>query len=114
MKHAEIKTVRSLSEKTEGSVRILCIVVEARPGVALVQDIYDEVGKAGTIKAIVEGTLNVAEKYILIGDVTQKESPNGNELMLAVSLAHNVNTLDIKLYKEVLELEGKVTHSLSG
>jgi hypothetical protein len=89
-------------------------VIEARPGVALVQGIYDEVGKAGTIKAIVEGTLNVAEKYILIGDVTQKESPDGNELMLAVSLAHNVNTLDIKLYKEVLELEGKVTHSLSG
>ena len=90
------------------------IVVEAQPGIALVQDIIDDdVDNAGSIWAIVEGTLEVAQKYILIGDVTEKKDSDGNELRLAVSLSYNIDSLDIALYKETLGLEEKVNQALS-
>jgi hypothetical protein len=90
----------------------MCIVVESTPGLALVQDIYDEVGKARQIRALVEGKLEVAQKYILIGSVTEKNGPNGKELMVAASYALNVNSLDIKEYKQALELEEKTARSM--
>jgi len=89
------------------------IVVEAQPGVALLQDILDDVDSAGSIWAIVEGTLEIAKKYILIGDVTEKKTSDGKELRLAVSLSYNIDSLDIALYKETLELEEKVNQALS-
>ena len=89
------------------------IVVEAQPGIALVQGILDDVDNAGSIWAIVEGTLEVAQKYILIGDVTEKKTQNDNELRLAVSLAYNIDSLDIALFKETLELEERVNQALS-
>ncbi len=90
------------------------IVVEAQPGIALVQDILDDVDNAGSIWAIVEGMLEIAQKYILIGDVTEKKtSDDDKELRLAVSLSYNIDSLDIALYKETLELEEKVNQALS-
>ena len=89
------------------------IVVEAQPGIALLQDILDNVDNAGSIWAIVEGMLEVAQKYILIGDITEKKTQDGNELRLAVSLAYNIDSLDIALYKETLKLEEKVNQALS-
>ena len=106
--------MRSLSADTEGPVKIMGIVVEAQPGIALVQDILDDdVDHAGSIWAIVEGTLEVTQKYILIGDITEKKSSDGNELRLAVSLSYGIESLDIALYKETLGLEEKVNQSLS-
>jgi hypothetical protein len=113
-KPARLVTVRSLSADTENPVKIMGIVVEAQPGIALVQDIIDDdVDNAGSIWAIVEGTLEVAQKYILIGDVTEKKDSDGNELRLAVSLSYNIDSLDIALYKETLGLEEKVNQALS-
>ena len=113
-KPAKLTTVRSLSADTEGPVKIMGIVVEAQPGIALVQDILDDdVDHAGSIWAIVEGTLEVTQKYILIGDITEKKSSDGNELRLAVSLSYGIESLDIALYKETLGLEEKVNQSLS-
>ncbi len=112
-KPARLVTVRSLSADTENPVKIIGIVVEAQPGIALVQDILDDVDNAGSIWAIVEGTLEVAQKYILIGDVTEKKTQDNNELRLAVSLSYNSDSLDIALYKETLELEEKVNQALS-
>ena len=113
-KPAKLTTVRSLSADTEGPVKIMGIVVEAQPGIALVQDILDDdVDHAGSIWAIVEGTLEVTQKYILIGDVTEKKASDGNELRLAVSLSYGIDSLDIALYKEALGLEEKVNQSLS-
>ena len=89
------------------------IVVEAQPGIALVQGILDDVDNAGSIWTIVEGTLEVAQKYILIGDVTEKKTQDDNELRLAVSLAYNIDSLDIVLFKETLELEERVNQTLS-
>lgn len=109
---AKPTTVRSLSCSTKGLVRIICIVVESTPGLALVQDIYDEVGKARQIRALVEGKLEVAQKYMLIGSTTEKNGPNGKELMLAASQILNVNSLDIKEYKQTLELEERVTRAM--
>jgi len=110
---ARLVTIRSLSARTKGPVRIMCIVVDSRLGTALVQDIYDEVGKARQIKVSVEGLLEVAQRYMLIGDITEKRAPNGNELMLAVSLVFNINSLNLEEYKQALELEQKVSHTLS-
>ncbi len=112
-KPAKLVTVRSLSADTENPVKIIGIVVEAQPGIALVQDILDDVDNAGSIWAIVEGTLDVAQKYILIGDVTEKKTQDDNELRLAVSLAYNIDSLDIALFKETLELEERVNQALS-
>lgn len=112
-KPAKLVTVRSLSANTENPVKIMGIVVEAQPGIALLQDILDDVDNAGSIWAIVEGTLEIAQKYILIGDVTEKKTSDGKELRLAVSLSYNIDSLDIALYKETLELEEKVNQALS-
>ncbi len=112
-KPAKLVTVRSLSANTENPVKIMGIVVEAQPGIALLQDIFDDVDNAGSIWAIVEGTLEIAQKYILIGDVTEKKTSDGKELRLAVSLSYNIDSLDIALYKEALELEEKVNQALS-
>ena len=112
-KPAKLVTVRSLSADTENPVKIMGIVVEAQPGIALVQDILDDVDNAGSIWAMVEGTLEVAQKYILIGDVTEKKASDGNELRLSVSLSYSIDSLDIALYKETLGLEEKVDQALS-
>ncbi|MCK4279038.1 MAG: hypothetical protein KAW94_00530 [Candidatus Thorarchaeota archaeon] len=112
-KPAKLVTVRSLSADTENPVKIMGIVVEAQPGIALVQDILDDVDNAGSIWAMVEGTLEVAQKYILIGDVTEKKASDDNELRLSVSLSYSIDSLDIALYKETLGLEEKVDQALS-
>jgi hypothetical protein len=91
----------------------MCIVVESTSGLALVQDIYDEVGKARQIKALVEGKLEVAQKYMLIGSLTEKSGPKGKELMFAASQALNINPLDIKEYKQALELEERITRAMA-
>ncbi|MFW9849099.1 MAG: hypothetical protein ACFFF4_08160 [Candidatus Thorarchaeota archaeon] len=106
-KTAKLMTVNSLTADTPNPVRILCIVVEAQSGAALVQDIIDKPGEQGSIQVNVDGTLSVAEKYILIGDIT-----GGKELRLNVSHAYNVNSLDVKLYKEALSLEERVIKHL--
>jgi hypothetical protein len=112
-KPAKLTTIRSLSADIDTPVRILAIVVESKPGVALVQDRYeDDVDNAGTIVASVEGKLDVDETYILIGDVTEKSGPDGKELRLAVSLAHKISGLDVKLYKQVVEMEGTIVQAL--
>ena len=109
---AKLTTVTSLKPDTPNPVRILCIVVEAQLGAALVQDIIGEPGKQGSIQVSVDGTLSVAEKYILLGDVKVVSSNGGKELRLFASHAYNVNSLDVKLYKEALNLEERVIKHL--
>ncbi len=110
---ARLMCVRELSADTKGPVRIVCIVVEAREGSALVQDLMDEVGRAATIEIVVEGTLEVAQKYILFGEVTEKREGTGTKLILAVSLAYNINNMDIKEFKRALELETEVIQEIT-
>ncbi|MCK5151399.1 MAG: hypothetical protein KAQ65_06155 [Candidatus Thorarchaeota archaeon] len=108
---AKLRTVNSFTPDTSNPVRIICIVVEAQSGAALVQDIIDEPGKQGSIQVSVDGTLSVAEKYILIGDVQMTSGSEGKELRLFASHAYNVNSLDVKLYKEALNLERRVNQA---
>jgi hypothetical protein len=112
-KPARMATIRSLSADTEGPVRIMAIVIESSPGISLVQDIYDNVEDAAKIIVSVEGTLTVAEKYLLIGEVTERTGPEGKELRIAASLAYNINKLDTKLYKQTIEMEDEVMRALS-
>ena len=107
-RHASLKRVKELSSDTQNPVRIVCIVVEATEGAALVQDIMDAPGRQGSIRVNVEGQLAVAEKYMLIGDVKMTTGPDGKELMLVVSSSYNINSLDIKAYKEALVLEERI------
>ncbi len=100
---AKLVRVRDLTPDTPNPVRIMCIVVEAHPGVALVQDIIGEPAKQGSIRIDVDGQLKIAEKYMLIGDVKMTTGAAGKELRLIVSTIHNINTLDVKLYKEALD-----------
>ncbi len=111
-KPAVLTTIRELRPDTKEPVRIMCFVIEAQAGVALVQDIYDNVDEAAKIKVFVEGTLQVDKKYILLGKVTEKSTKDGSELILNTSLAHNIDSLDVKLYKQALELEGAVLQVL--
>jgi hypothetical protein len=114
-KPSKLTTIRNLSPKTSGPVRIMGIVVDASPGLAVIQDIYDEdVKKAGKIQVSIEGSLELSKKYLLIGEVTEKTTDTGKELRLNVSLAHDIDALDIALYKEVQDLEEKVTRAMSG
>ena len=110
---AKLTKIRDLSSDTKGPVKVMGLVVESSPGSALVQDIYDEVENAKSILINVEGALEPTHKYILIGEVTEKATPDGMELRLAVSLAHDINTFEIKLYKESLELEKEIGRALS-
>lgn len=105
--------VRDLSSDINDPVRIMGVVLKSTPGSALVQDIYDEIDKAKSIWLTAEGTLNEDEKYILIGTVTERVTESGKEIRLDVSIAHNVDKLDIKAYKEALQLEERVVQFLA-
>ena len=108
--YAKLRTVNSLTPDTPNPVRLICIVVEAQPGAALIQDIIDKPGEQGSMRVTVDDgqTLSVAEKYLLIGDVSMTSGPDGKELRLFVSTAYNINSLDVKLYKESIELEERL------
>ena len=90
----------------------MCFVIESQPGLALVQDIYDNVENATKIKVFVEGTLEVDTKYMLIGKVTEKSNKSGTELVFNAELVYNIDSLDIQLYKQTLDLEGAVLQTL--
>jgi len=90
------------------------IVVDASPGLAVVQDIYDDVKKAGKIQVSVEGSLELKKRYLFIGEVTEKTIDGGKELRLNASIAYDIDTLDVALYKEVRDMEEKVTRTMSG
>lgn len=112
-KPAKLTTVRELKPDTDDRVRIMGIVIESESGMALIQDIYDDVDQAERIKAIVEGKLEEQGRYLLIGDVREKVTDDGNELRLIASITRKIDDLDIKEYKEALELGEKVTRELS-
>jgi len=114
-KPSKLTTIRNLSADTSGPVRIMGIVVDASPGFAVIQDIYDDdIKKAGKIQVSVEGSLELKKRYLFIGEVTEKTVDGGKELRLNASIAHDIDTLDVALYKEVRDLEGKVTRTMSG
>jgi len=114
-KAAKLTTIRNISPSTEGLVRVLGIVVDSSPGTALIQDLFDsEVDKAGSIWVSVEGTLEMKKKYMIIGEVTTKTTDDSQEARLNALIAHDVDTLDIGLYKEVLEMEDAVRKAMSG
>lgn len=113
-KPSKLTTIRDLSPDTSGPVRIMGIVVDASPGLAVVQDIYDDVKKAAKIQVSIEESLEVSKKYLFIGEVTEKTTDDGKELRLNASIAHDIDTLDIALFKEVQDMEGKVTRTMSG
>jgi len=113
-KYAKLRTIRSLTPDTSNPVRIICIVVEAQTGAALIQDIMDEPDNQGSMMISVDEKLTVAEKYILIGDVKMTSGPDGKELRLIVSYTYNVNSLDIRLYKQTLKLEESINQVSAG
>ena len=113
-RHASLKKIKELTAETQGPVRIVCIVVEAKEGVALVQDVMDAPGKQGSIRVDVDGQLAIAEKYMLIGDVKMTTGPDGKELRLIVSSYHNINKMDIKAYKESLALQERINQAFVG
>jgi hypothetical protein len=90
------------------------IVVDSVPGLAVIQDIYDDDKEKGKIQVSVEGSLELGKKYLFIGEVTEKTTDDGKELRLNASVVYNIDTLDIALFKEVLDMEGKVTKTMSG
>ena len=113
-KPSRLTTIREISHSSRGLVRVLGIVVDSSPGSALVQDLYDEdVKKAGRIWVSVEGTLEIKKKYLIIGELTEKIDGQSKIPWLNATLVHDIDVLDIALYKEVLDLEGKVTKTMS-
>ncbi|MFW9805752.1 MAG: hypothetical protein ACFFFK_03365 [Candidatus Thorarchaeota archaeon] len=113
-KPSKLTTIRNLSSETSGPVRIMGIVVDASPGLVLVQDIYDDdVKKAGKIQVSIEGTLELQKRYLFIGEVTEKTGDEGKELRLNALLAYDIDDLNIPLYKEVQDIGEKVTKTMS-
>ena len=108
---AHLTTIRDLANK-KGPVRVLGIVVDSQPGTALIQDIYDDVSKAGNIWVTIEGTLEPKKKYLIVGEITEKTDGDKKEHRLNATIAHPIDNLDIGLYKEILELEDKVLQTL--
>jgi hypothetical protein len=114
-KPSRLTPISEISAESAGPVRILGIVVDSSPGTALIQDLYvEDVKKAGSIWITIEGTLEPEKKYLIIGDVTEKTDGDNKIPWLNAILAHDIDSLDIALYKEVLELEEKVTKAMSG
>jgi hypothetical protein len=112
-KPSQLMRIRDISAKTAGPVRIMGIVVDSSPGFAVIQDIFDDVKKAKKIQVSVEGTLEIKHKYMLIGEVTEKKIEGDKELRLNATIAHNIDTFDVALYQEVLEMEEQVTRTMS-
>ncbi len=106
--------IQDLSAKTNDPVRIMGIVVDSGPGFAVVQDIFDDSKKKGKIMVSIEGELEIKKKVLIIGEVTEKKVEGGKELRLNASITHNIDNLDVSLYKEALEMEEKVTRTMSG
>jgi hypothetical protein len=114
-KTSKLTTIRDISTSTDGPVRVLGIVVDANPGAALIQDLYDsDVDKAGRIWVSVEGTLELKKKYLMIGGVTTKTSKDTKEARLNATIVHDIDQLDIGMYKEILEMEDEVKKTMSG
>jgi len=114
-KASKLTTIRDISPEMDGPVRVLGIVVDASPGTALIQDLYDsEVDKAGSIWVSVEGTLELKKKYLIIGDVTTKTTKKKKEARLNATIVHDIDQLDIGMYKEILEMEDEVQKTMSG
>jgi hypothetical protein len=112
-KAAKLMRVNDLTAETENPVRVLGIVIDSSQGAALIQDIYDDSENQGKITVLVEGTLEVAKKFLFIGDIAEKSVKGGKELQLAASIAHNIDALDIKLYRETLAMEESVIQTLT-
>jgi hypothetical protein len=113
-KPSQLTTIREISKSANGPVRILGIVIDSQPGSALVQDLFDrDVKKAGSIWITVEGVLEPKKRYLIIGDVTEKTDGDAKIPWLNATLVHDIDKLDIPLYKEILELEERVTKTLS-
>jgi hypothetical protein len=106
--------IQDLSAKTTDPVRIMGIVVDSGPGFAVVQDIFDGSKKKGKIMISIEGELEIKQKFLIIGEVTEKKVEGSKELRLNATIAHNIDNLDVALYKEALEMEEKVTRTMSG
>ncbi len=114
-RESKLTTIKSIEPSTEGPVRVLGIVIDASPGAALIQDLYDsDVDNAGKIWVSVEGTLEPQKKYLIIGDVTTKTTKDTKEARLNATIVHDIDKLDIGLYKEVLEMEEDVLRTMSG
>ena len=114
-KASKLTTIRDISPSIDGPIRVLGIVVDSSPGTALVQDLYDsEVDKAGSIWVSVEGTLEIKKKYLIIGDVTTKTTGKKKEARLNATIVHDIDALDIAMYKEILEMEDEVQKTMSG
>ncbi|MFW9843467.1 MAG: hypothetical protein ACFFEV_02705 [Candidatus Thorarchaeota archaeon] len=114
-KASKLTTIRDISPSIDGPVRVLGIVVDASPGAALIQDLYDsEVDKAGSIWVSVERTLELKKKYLIIGDVTTKTSKDKKEARLNATIVHDIEKLDIGAYKEILEMEDEIRKTMSG
>jgi hypothetical protein len=114
-KPSKLTTIRNLSADTSGPVRIMGIVVDSSPGLAVVQDIYDDdIKNAGKIQVSIEGSLELQKRYLFIGEITEKTTDGEKELRLNALIAHDIDSLDITLYKEALNLEEKVTKAMSG
>jgi len=89
--------------------------VDSSPGVALIQDVYDsDVDKAGNIWVSVEGTLEVKKKYLIIGEVTTKTVEGKKQARLNASIVHDIEGLDIGMYREIIGLEDEVRKTMSG
>jgi len=114
-KTSKLTTIRDISSSTDGPVRVLGIVVDASPGAAFIQDLYDsDVDNAGRIWVSVEGTLELEKKYLIIGDVTTKTTKDTKEARLNATIVHDIDQLDIELYREILEMEDEVNKTMSG
>ena len=114
-KASKLTTIRNISPSIDGPVRVLGIVVDSSLGTALIQDLYDsEVDKAGSIWVSVEGTLELKKKYLIIGEVTTKTSKDTKEARLNATIVHDIDNLDIEMYKEILEMEDEVQKTMSG
>ncbi|TFH09389.1 MAG: hypothetical protein E4H14_04520 [Candidatus Thorarchaeota archaeon] len=114
-KASKLTTIRNISPSIDGPVRVLGIVVNSSPGTALIQDLYDsDVDKAGSIWVSVEGTLELKKKYLIIGEVTTKTEKKSKEARLNATIVHDIDQLDIEMYKEILEMEDGVKKTMSG
>jgi hypothetical protein len=114
-KTSKLTAIRNISPSIEGPVRVLGIVVDSGPGAALIQDLYDsDIDNAGSIWVSVEGTLELKKKYLIIGDVTTKTTKDAKEARLNATIVHDIDQLDIELYREILEMENEVNKTMSG
>ncbi|MHA1768409.1 MAG: hypothetical protein ACTSV3_00975 [Candidatus Thorarchaeota archaeon] len=112
-KAGKLVRIRDIAPDESNPIRILGIVVDADTDTFLVQDIFDDsVDDAEKIWVMCETPLDLGKKYLLIGNIVQESLEESEGLKMNATVAYDIGSLNLSLYRSAVELESKIIESV--